>query len=146
MMKNTRKIKRQKVREKIAEVSPWELSGSPEDICKELRDTQNAYLDKYNQNDILESGWTWETSNYDDSGDGEFVLEIIRLENDKEYDTRVKTLMKIKEKEELVKAKEEKAEYDEYLRLKQKFGDNYLHKKFDDQNWNPTPKPDFSGY
>ena len=44
MMKKTRKIKRQQVRENIAEVNPWDLFGSPEDICKELTDTQNAYV------------------------------------------------------------------------------------------------------
>ena len=120
MMRETRKIRRQQVRDEIATLSPWELSGSPEDICKELRDTQNAYLDKYNKDDILEAGWTWENSEYEGE-DGHFVLTITRLENDKEYDSRVKQLMKIGEQEKILKQKEEKFEYEEYLRLKQKF-------------------------
>lgn len=136
MMKNTRKIRRQQVREEIAEVSPWELSGSPEDICKELRDTENAYLDKYNKNDIIDSSWTWISPSYEGE-DGHFGLTITRLENDREYNSRVKNLMEIKEKEKSAKEKEKKNEYEEYLRLKQ---------KFDKQNWNPTPKADFSDF
>ena len=136
MMRETRKIRRQPVRDEIATVSPWDLSGTPEDICKELRDTQNAYLDKYNKDDILEARWTWENSEYEGE-DGHFVLTITRLENDKEYDSRVKQLIKIGEQEKILKQKEEKFEYEEYLRLKQ---------KFDKQNWNPTPKADYSDF
>ena len=121
MMRETRKIRRQQVRDEIATVSPWELSGSPEDICKELRDTQNAYLDKYNKDDILEAGWIWENSEYEGE-DGHFVLTITRLENDKEYDSRVKQLMKIGEQEKILKQKQEQSEYETYLRLQKKFG------------------------
>lgn len=119
-MKNTRNIRRQKIREEITDISPWDLSGSPEDICKILRETQDAYLKKYNKEDILEVGWTWETSSYGD-GEGHFTLTMTRLENDKEYNARVKKLMKIKEGEKVAKEQEKKNEYDEYLRLKKKF-------------------------
>lgn len=50
---------------------------------------------------------------------------------------RVKQLMKIGEQEKILKQKQEKFEYEEYLRLKQ---------KFDKQNWNPTPKADYSDF
>ena len=43
--------------------------------------------------------------------------------------------MQIKEKEKSVKEKEDQRELEEYLRLKKKFGDNYLHRKFDDKEW-----------
>ena len=135
-MKNTRKIRKQKVREEIADISPWYLSGSPEDICKTLRETQDAYLKKYNKEDILEAGWTWETSSYGD-GEGHFSLTITRLENDNEYNKRVKQLMKIGEQEKILKQKQQQDEYAEYLRLKQ---------KFDKQNWNPKPKADYSDF
>lgn len=135
-MKNTKKIRKQKIREEIADISPWDLSGSPEDICKTLRDTENAYLKKYNKEDILEVGWTWETSSYGDS-EGRFALIMTRLENDMEYNARVYNLKKIKENEKAAKAKEKQSEYEEYLRLKQ---------KFDKQNWNPKPKADYSDF
>jgi len=136
MMKNTRKIRRQQVKDEIAEVSPWNLSGSPEDICKELRETQDAYLNQYKKEDIIDSCWSWVSPSYD-GDDGHFTLKITRLENDMEYDRRVKQLMKIKEKEKSAKEKEEQTEYEEYLRLKQ---------KFEKQNWNPTPKIDYSDF
>ena len=135
-MKKTKNIRRQQVKDEIAEVSPWDLSGSPEDICKELRETQDAYLKKYNKEDIIDASWTWETSSYGD-GEGHFSLTITRLENDSEYDRRVKQLMKISEQEKILKQKQEKFEYEEYLRLKQ---------KFDKINWNPTPKADYSDF
>ena len=108
MMKKTRTIKRQQIKESITSVSPYELSGSPEDICKTLRTTQDAYLE--DRNDIIESCWSWESAPYSDHG--AFELVITRLENDKEYDARVK-------KQEKQDAKELK----EYLTLKGKFGD-----------------------
>lgn len=134
MMKKARKIRRQQVRDEIAEINPWDLSGSPEDICKELRDTQDAYLKDYS--DVIEAYWTWESCPYGDS-EGHFALIITRLENDKEYNARVKNVMSIKDCEKLKKQQQEKFEYEEYLRLKQ---------KFDKQNWNPTPKADYSDF
>lgn len=119
-MKKTIKIRRQQVKENVTEVCPWELSGSPEDICKTLREIQDAYLKKYNKEDILEASWIWETSLYGD-GEGNFSLTITRLENDNEYNKRVKQLMKIGEQEKILKQKQEQSEYEEYLRLKQKF-------------------------
>lgn len=117
-MKNTKKIRRQQVRESIAQISPWDLLGSPEDICKELRETQDAYL-KDNDN-IVEASWAWEEPSYDGTT-GYFSLVITRLENDQEYDRRVKQLMKIGEQEKILKQKQEQSEYEQYLRLKQKF-------------------------
>jgi hypothetical protein len=111
-----KKIKRKQIKELITSVSPWDLSGSPEDICKELRTTQDAYLE--DRNDIIESCWSWESTPYSDHG--AFELVITRLENDKEYDARVKKLMKIRDRE-----------LKEYRRLKEKFGDNYLHREFE---------------
>ena len=133
-MKKTKNIRRQQVKDEIAEVSPWDLSGSPEDICKELRETQDAYLKDYDN--VIEANWSWVSPFYDNE-DGYFLLTITRLENDKEYNARVKKLMKIKENEKSAKEKEDKADYEEYLRLKQ---------KFDKQNWNPTPKADYSDF
>lgn len=132
MMKKARQIRRQQVKEGIAQISPWDLFGSPEDICKELRETQDAYLKDYDN--IIEAFWTWDEPSYDGTS-GYFSLVITRLENDKEYNTRVKNLMKIKEGEKLEKQQQEQVEYETYLRLQKKFGDNYLHKKFDDQDW-----------
>jgi hypothetical protein len=111
-----KKIKRQQIKESITSVSPWDLSGSPEDICKKLRTTQDAYLE--DRNDIIESCWSWESTLYSDHG--AFELVITRLENDKEYNARVKELMKIRDRE-----------LKEYRRLKEKFGDNYLHREFE---------------
>lgn len=54
-----------------------------------------------------------------------------------EYNTRVHNLRKIKEGERAAKEKEKQSEYEEYLRLKQ---------KFDKINWNPTPKADYSDF
>lgn len=132
-MKKARKIRRQQVKDTITTVSPWDLSGTPEEICKELRETQDAYLKNYD--DIVDATWSWENPSFGDS-EGYFTLSITRLENDREYNDRVKRLMKIKEGEKLEKAKQEQAEYETYLRLQ---------KKFDKQNWNPTPKEDYSG-
>lgn len=119
-MKNTNKIRRQPVQENVAEVSPWDLSGSAHEIYKELLETQNAYVDKYNIDDIISVSWAWESAEYEGI-DGRFVLTITRLENDKEYNRRVKNLMKIKENEKAAKEQEQKKEYEEYLRLKKKF-------------------------
>jgi hypothetical protein len=132
-MKKARKIRRQQVKEGITQISPWDLFGSPEDICKELRETQDAYLKDYN--DVIDAHWTWESCPYGD-GDGSFALNITRLENDREYNARVKKLMKIKEGEKLEKAKQEQTEYETYLKLQ---------KKFNKQNWKPTVREDYSG-
>jgi hypothetical protein len=102
----------------LAEVSPWDLSGTAEDIYKELHQTQINYLK--NREDIIEANWTWENGEYEGE-DGRFILTITRLENDKEYNSRVKQLMKIGEQEKILKQKQEQSEYEEYLRLKQKF-------------------------
>ena len=115
------KIRRQQVKENIAEVCPWDLSGSPEDIYKELHQTQSNYLK--DRDDIIEANWLWESAEYDGI-DGRFVLTITRLENDKEYNKRVKNLMKIKEHEKTAKEQEKQSEYEEYLRLKKKFEAN----------------------
>jgi len=109
-----KKIKRKQTKESITSVSPWDLSGSPEDICKELRTTQDAYLK--DRNDVIESYWSWESTPYSDHG--EFELVITRLENDKEYNARVKELMKIKEKKKADKQKQDEYELQEYLKLK----------------------------
>jgi hypothetical protein len=98
-----KKINRQKIKEQIISVSPWDLSGSPEDICKELRTTQDAFLE--DRNDVIESYWSWDSGIYD-SDTGAFELVITRLENDKEYNARVKELMKIKEKKKADKQKQ----------------------------------------
>lgn len=119
MMKNTKKIRRQEIREVVARVSPWELSGTAHEIYKELQETQNVYVDKYNVDDIISVFWEWEADNYDNSG--EFALNIRRLENDKEYDARVKKLIKIKDGEKLEKQKQEQSEYETYLRLQKRF-------------------------
>lgn len=132
-MKNTRKIRRQQIKETVARVSPWELSGSSESIYANLLDTENYYRKK--DDTIINIHWEWECSPYSDAG--EFALIVTRLENDKEYNTRVNKLMKIKEGERAAKEKEQKNEYEEYLRLKQ---------KFDKENWNPTPKADYSDF
>lgn len=132
-MKNTRKIRRQQIKETVARVSPWELSGSSESIYANLLDTENYYRKK--DDTIINIHWEWECSPYSDAG--EFALIVTRLENDKEYNTRVNKLMKIKEGERVAKEKEQKNEYEEYLRLKQ---------KFDKENWNPTPKADYSDF
>lgn len=120
-MKNTTKIRRQEVKDEIAEVSPWDLSGTPEDICKTLRETQDAYLNQYNKEDIIDSCWSWASPSYEGE-DGHFTLKITRLENDNEYDRRVKQLMKIGEQEKILKQKQEQSEYETYLRLQKKFG------------------------
>jgi hypothetical protein len=122
-----KKIKRQQIKESITSVSPYELSGSPEDICKKLRTTQDAYLE--DRNGIRESCWSWESTPYSDHG--AFELVITRLENDKEYDARVKKLMKIGEKTNSDHEKQDDRELKEYHRLKKKFGDNYLHRGFE---------------
>lgn len=120
-MKKTSTIRRQRVEENLAEVSPWDLSGTAEDIYKEFHQTQSNYLK--DRDDIIEANWTWESAEYE-GVEGRFVLTITRLENDKEYDRRVKQLMKIGEQEKILKQKQEKFEYEEYLRLKQKFDKN----------------------
>jgi len=130
-MKNTRKIKRQQVKETVARVSPYELSGSSQSIYENLLDTENYYRNK--DDTIIDMSWEWECSPYSDAG--EFALVVTRLENDKEYNARVKKLMKIKDKEKRIKETEAQRELEEYLRLKKKFGDNYLHRKFDDKEW-----------
>lgn len=125
-MKNTSKIRRQKVKETVAEISPWDLSGTAHDIYKELHQTQSNYLK--DRDDIIEANWTWESAEYE-GVEGRFVLTITRLENDKEYDRRVKQLMKIGEQEKILKQQQEKSEYETYLRLQKKFGnkDNLPH-------------------
>lgn len=121
MLKNERKvmrkIKRQQIKETVARVSPWDLCGSSSDIYKNLQDTESYYLKE--DNTVIDLYWEWETGYYDDSG--EFALVLTRLENDTEYNARVKKLMKIKEKEKSVKKQEEQKELQEYLRLKQKY-------------------------
>lgn len=126
-MKNTRKIKRQQIKETVARVSPWELSGSSESIYANLLDTENFYRKK--DDNIIDMSWEWECSPYSDAG--EFALIVTRLENDKEYNIRVKKLMKIAEKTKSEQQKQDEKELKEYLRLKEKYGDNYLHKKFE---------------
>jgi len=107
-----KKINRQRIKESITSVSPWDLSGSPEDICKELRTTQDAYLK--DRNDVIESYWSWDSGIYD-SDTGAFELVITRLENDKEYNDRVKENAKSEQKKQFA------TKLKEYLKLKNKF-------------------------
>ena len=122
MMKNTRKIKRQQIKETVARDRHWELRGSSESIYANLLDTENFYRKK--DDNIIDMSWEWECSAYSDAG--EFALIVTRLENDKEYDIRVKKLMKIAEKTKSEQQKQDEMERKEYLRLK---------KKFDNQEW-----------
>jgi len=111
-MKNPKKNKRQTVREIIAEISPWDLSGTAHDIYKKLLGTEIAYLDKYNTpgrpkmvyDDIISISWEWESLEYKGI-DGRFVLTITRLENDKEYNARIKRLKNKEIKSEYLKQK-----------------------------------------
>jgi len=85
---NSKKIKKQKITEIVAEVSPWDLTGSLDKIYWYLLDTQKTYIN--NIDDVIEYGWDW------DDDENHFVLTVTRLENNKEYNSRVKKLMKTK--------------------------------------------------
>ena len=117
-MKNTRKIRKQKVKVIVSSVSPCDLNGSSQHIYDYLQYLESFYRKNCDTDTIEDMNWGWEGSNDDP---GQFVLTVTRLENDKEYNARVKRLMKIKDQEKYIMEKEAKAEYEEYLRLKKKF-------------------------
>lgn len=85
---NSKKIKKRKITEIVAEVSPWDLTGSLDKIYWYLLDTQKTYID--NIDDVIEYGWDW------DGDENHFILTITRLEDDKEYNSRAKKLKKTK--------------------------------------------------
>lgn len=119
-MSKTMKIRRQKIKERVGSIHWDDLSGHFEDIIQFLEQAKTYYQQTYP--DALEIWVEYDIDIYaiEDSFK-EFNVFIERLENDKEYNARVKKLMKIKDKERSAKEQEEYEEYQTYLKLKRKY-------------------------
>jgi hypothetical protein len=116
------KIKRQKIKLIVADISPWDLTGDSEKIYAYLLDIERSVHKKYGSS-ISDLNWDWESPS-EGYSNGRFVLECLRLETDKEYNLRVKKLMKIKDNEQKEKEQQEQKDYEIYLKLKKKFDKN----------------------
>ena len=88
----TTKIKRQKVKERVGTIDFSTLTGNFGDIIKRILELQLYYQETFP--DAYEI-WV-EDNNWVDQFTGEFDVYIERWENDKEFDARVKKLMKTK--------------------------------------------------
>lgn len=111
-------VKRNTVRQIVAWISPWDLTGSTSKVIETLK----AYdWEVYHNNpEVISVGWDWQSPD-DQYVDGRFILEITRLENDQEYNKRIKLREKEKKKKKLKNIKKDDLERQEYLRLKKKF-------------------------
>lgn len=109
------RIKRQKVSERVGSFDLNQLTGHFEDIVRKIEELRHYYEESFP--DALEI-WVSDNNSYEYGG--EFDVMIRRLENDKEYNARLKKL----EREKALKEQRERAEYETYLRLKEKFGED----------------------
>jgi hypothetical protein len=120
-MNKIMRIKRRKITEVIDTIDPHEFDGPMSHVSAKIE----AKLDDYKNRELICSDsevWIeFDYSIYDDDEYSNFVVKIDRLENDKEYNARVKKLMKIKNQERSAKDQEEYEEYQTYLRLKKKY-------------------------
>lgn len=130
-MKKARKIRRQKITEIVGSISFDQLCGHFDEVIKNLNELQSYY--KETHADAIEI-WI-EDNNWADDFIASFDIKIERYENDKEYNTRVKKLMKIKDGEKFEKVKQEQDEYETYLRLQKKFGNKDNLPRLDYDEW-----------
>ena len=114
------KIKRQKIRERVDSIHFDNLSGHFDEIIQFLTERKEYY-----QQTFPDAYEIWVDYDIDvcymDESIKQFDVFIERAENDKEYNIRVKKLMKIKDKKRSAKEQEEYEEYQTYLRLKKKY-------------------------
>ena len=112
------KIRRQKIKERVGSISLGSLCGHFDEIINHLQDD----LQSYYKETFPDASEIWiEDNNWVDEFTGDLDVYIERLENNKEYNARVKKFMKIKDKERSAKDQEEYEGYQTYLRLKQKY-------------------------
>lgn len=113
-------IKRQKMKERVGSIHWDNLSGHFEDIIQFLEQAKTYYQQTYPN--ALEIWVEYDIDIYSiEDSFKEFNVFIERLENDKEYNTRVKKLMRIRTNEKVEKQKTEECEYQTYLKLKKKY-------------------------
>jgi hypothetical protein len=116
-MNKTMKIRRQKIRERVGSISLGSLCGHFDEVINHLQNLQSSYAEAF-----PDASEIWiEDNNWADEFTGELDVYIERSENDKEYNARVKKLMKIKNQERSAKDQEEYEEYQTYLKLKRKY-------------------------
>ena len=106
-------MKRQKISERVGSIGFHQLCGHFDEVIKNLKELQQYYKETFP--DAIEI-WISD-NNWDDEFGSEFDVMIQRIENDKEYDSRIKKL----KKEKVLKKQREQAEYETYLRLQKKF-------------------------
>jgi len=94
--------KRKKIVENVTSISPYDLGNTLETIYTTLHNTQTHYTK--DREDIIETNWIWE-ADWDGRGNGRYILTITRLENDKEYNARIKRLKNKEIKSEYLKKK-----------------------------------------
>jgi coenzyme F420-reducing hydrogenase gamma subunit len=111
-----RKVKRQKISERVGTIGFHQLCGCFDEVIKNLKELQQYYSETFP--DATEI-WISD-NNWDNEFGAEFDVMVERMENDKEYNDRVKKLTK----EKALKKQREQAEYETYLRLQKKFQGN----------------------
>lgn len=106
-------MKRKKISERVGSIGFHQLCGHFDDVIKNLNELKQYYNETFP--DAIEI-WISD-NNWDDEFEAEFDVMIERMENDKEYNARVKKL----KKEKNIKKQREQSEYEIYLRLQKKF-------------------------
>lgn len=112
-------MKKIHITEKYEEISLYDLEGSIESAIEYL---QNIWVNLSNGTNKINLSVETEYGYYDGDRDSQhFVVYTSRLETDEEYEKRMSLDKKARIKKLQEKVTKEKAEYDTYLKLKEKF-------------------------
>lgn len=106
-------MKRIKISERVGTIGFHQLCGHFDDVIKNLNELKQYYSETFP--DSIEI-WISD-NNWENEFGSEFDVMVERMENDKEYNARVKKL----KKEKVLKKQREQADYETYLRLQKKF-------------------------
>lgn len=106
-------MKRLERKDFITSFSKYELEGDLDTVIKNLQDTVRYYKDKATE--------TYDSFEMQIDSDDQFNLFACRLENDKEYKSRIEKCKKEQQRQKKKKEDKQKAEYENYLKLKKKY-------------------------
>lgn len=103
----------------LEEFDRWNFEGSLDSVIEMLKQYEDKYSAEYSNLKLV-----YEYGKYDDGDSSCYhALYGYREETDKEYAKRISMEAKAKERKKLDKAAVEKRERLEYLRLKEKYGE-----------------------
>ena len=110
------------ITEKYDEISLGSLEGSIESAIEYLK---NIWVNLSNGTNKINLSVETEYGYYDGDRDSQhFVVYTSRLETDEEYEKRMRLNKKVRASKKKEKEEQEKAEYNRYLELKEKYDPN----------------------